>query len=300
MARDDHQATQQDEARFARRDADAEAGADRRSAPDEPTDLPKRSLVRRPQAHRQGVRRRQPRRLGRGADLLRASCRSSRRCSCWCRCSASPASRRRRRSSTTSAQLAPGPATEIVRSAIRTCSATRAPPASLFFIGLAGAIWSASGYVGAFMRAANAIWDVEEGRPVWKTIPLRVAVTVVTLVLVTISALAVVLTGPLAQDGRQHRRPRRHGRAGLGHRQVAGARAHRELHVRAALLRGAERQAPEVPVGQPGRTARRRPVDHRLGRCSRSTWRTSPPTTRPTAASAASSSSSSGCGSRTS
>ena len=70
----------------------------------------------------------------------------------------------------------------------------------LFIVGLAGALWSASGYVGAFMRASNDIWDVEEGRPVWKTIPLRLGVTVLLLVLLTISALAVVLTGPLAKS----------------------------------------------------------------------------------------------------
>jgi membrane protein len=49
------------------------------------------------------------------------------------------------------------------------------------------------------MRAANTVWEVEEGRPVWKTIPLRVAVTAVMLVLLTVSALAVVITGPLAK-----------------------------------------------------------------------------------------------------
>jgi membrane protein len=96
-------------------------------------------------------------------------------------------------------QLAPGPATEIVRNAVENLQRSQGAAGLLFILGLAGAIWSASGYVGAFMRAANAIWDVEEGRPVWKTIPLRVAVTVVTLVLVTVSALAVVLTGPLAK-----------------------------------------------------------------------------------------------------
>jgi membrane protein len=96
-------------------------------------------------------------------------------------------------------QLAPGPAAEIVRNAVANLQKSQGAAGLLFVVGLAGAIWSASGYVGAFMRAANAIWDVEEGRPVWKTIPLRVAVTVVTLILVTLSALAVVLTGPLAK-----------------------------------------------------------------------------------------------------
>jgi membrane protein len=97
-------------------------------------------------------------------------------------------------------QLAPGPAAEIVSNAVTNLQNSQGAAGLLFVVGLAGAIWSASGYVGAFMRAANAIWDVEEGRPAWKTIPLRVAVTVVTLILVTVSALAVVLTGPLAQS----------------------------------------------------------------------------------------------------
>jgi membrane protein len=96
-------------------------------------------------------------------------------------------------------QLAPGPAAEIVSNAVTNLQNSQGAAGLLFVVGLAGAIWSASGYVGAFMRAANAIWDVEEGRPAWKTIPVRIAVTVVTLVLVTVSALAVVLTGPLAQ-----------------------------------------------------------------------------------------------------
>lgn len=62
-----------------------------------------------------------------------------------------------------------------------------------------GALWSASGYVSAFMQASNAIWDVEEGRPIWQTIPLRLGTTLVTVVLLAVMALAVVLTGPLAK-----------------------------------------------------------------------------------------------------
>ncbi len=68
-------------------------------------------------------------------------------------------------------QLAPGPAAEIVSNAVTNLQKSQGAAGLLFVIGLAGAIWSASGYVGAFMRAANAIWDVEEGRPAWKTIP---------------------------------------------------------------------------------------------------------------------------------
>jgi membrane protein len=96
--------------------------------------------------------------------------------------------------------VAPGPAKDIVTQAIQNLQKSQGAAGVLFFVGLAAAIWSASGYVGAFMRASNDIWDVEEGRPVWKTIPLRLVVTIVLLVLLTVSALAVVLTGPLAKS----------------------------------------------------------------------------------------------------
>lgn len=74
----------------------------------------------------------------------------------------------------------------------------RALPGSCSSLDLAGALWAASGYIGAFIRAANVIWDVPEGRPIWKTVPLRLAITVVTVLLLAVSAVAVVVTGPLA------------------------------------------------------------------------------------------------------
>jgi membrane protein len=96
--------------------------------------------------------------------------------------------------------VAPGPAKDIVTQAIENLQKSQGAAGVMFFVGLAAALWSASGYVGAFMRASNDIWDVEEGRPAWKTIPLRLAVTALLLVLLTVSALAVVLTGPLAKS----------------------------------------------------------------------------------------------------
>jgi membrane protein len=96
--------------------------------------------------------------------------------------------------------LAPGPAKQIVTSAIQNLQQGKGAAGILFIAGLAGALWSASGYIAAFMQASNAIWDVEEGRPVWKTIPLRLSITLVTVVLLAVMALAVVLTGPIAQQ----------------------------------------------------------------------------------------------------
>jgi membrane protein len=95
--------------------------------------------------------------------------------------------------------VAPGPAKEIFTNAIKNLQGSQGAAGVLFVVGLLGALWSASGYVGAFMRASNVIYDMPEGRPVWKTLPLRVALTLILLFLLAITALAVVLTGGLAQ-----------------------------------------------------------------------------------------------------
>jgi membrane protein len=93
----------------------------------------------------------------------------------------------------------PGAAKDIVTSAVENLEGSQGAAGFAFVIGLAAALWAASGYIGAFIRASNVVWDVEEGRPIWKTIPLRLGITVVMLILLAITALAVVLTGPLAQ-----------------------------------------------------------------------------------------------------
>jgi membrane protein len=95
--------------------------------------------------------------------------------------------------------VAPGPAKQILTNALNGIEASQGASTLALAIGLAAAIWSASGYIGAFMDAANAVWDAPEGRPIWKRIPLRIAVTVVMLLLLSASALAVVLTGPIAR-----------------------------------------------------------------------------------------------------
>ena len=96
--------------------------------------------------------------------------------------------------------VAPGPAQEIFTSAIENLQGSQGAAGVLFIVGLAGALWSASGYVAAFMRASNSIYDIEEGRPIWKTLPTRVVLTLVLLVLLAISAIAVTLTGGLAKQ----------------------------------------------------------------------------------------------------
>jgi membrane protein len=97
-------------------------------------------------------------------------------------------------------KVAPGPAQQIFTSAIKNLQSSQGAAGIAFVIGIATALWSASGYVAAFMRASNSIYDVEEGRPIWKTAPVRVTVTLVLVFLLIVCAVAVVFTGGLAQQ----------------------------------------------------------------------------------------------------
>jgi membrane protein len=97
-------------------------------------------------------------------------------------------------------EAAPGPAQEIAVSAIENLQKNSGAAGVLFVVGLAVALWSASGYVAAFMRASNSIYDIGEGRPIYKTLPVRFGITVVLVVLLAVTALAVAATGPLAQE----------------------------------------------------------------------------------------------------
>ena len=96
--------------------------------------------------------------------------------------------------------VAPGPARDIVTGAIEGLQKDKSAAGVLFVIGLVAALWSASGYVAAFMRASNAIYGIEEGRPIWKTLPTRVGTTLVLVLLLAVTALAVTLTGGLAEE----------------------------------------------------------------------------------------------------
>ena len=95
--------------------------------------------------------------------------------------------------------VAPGPAKDILTNVLTNLEQNQGGSLVALIIGLAAAIWSASGYIGAFMDASNNVWDAPEGRPIWKKIPVRLGVTVVLLVLLTITSLAIVFTGPVAQ-----------------------------------------------------------------------------------------------------
>jgi membrane protein len=96
--------------------------------------------------------------------------------------------------------VAPGPAKDIFTNAIKELNKSQGAAGVLFVVGLGGALWSASGYVAAFMRASNDIYDVEEGRPIWKTAPVRLGVTLVLIVMLAVTAIGVIATGGLAKQ----------------------------------------------------------------------------------------------------
>jgi len=97
-------------------------------------------------------------------------------------------------------KVAPGPAKDIFTSAIENIQGSKGAAGVFFVAGLLGALWSASGYIGAFMRASNAIYDIEEGRPIWKTLPVRVGLTVLLMLLTAVSAIGVTISGGLAEE----------------------------------------------------------------------------------------------------
>jgi membrane protein len=96
--------------------------------------------------------------------------------------------------------LGPGPAQDIISGAIKQIAASTSTAGVAFVLGLLASLWSASGYVGAFSRAANVIYEMEEGRPFWKLRPIQIGMTLLLLLLVAISAIAVVISGPLASE----------------------------------------------------------------------------------------------------
>jgi membrane protein len=94
--------------------------------------------------------------------------------------------------------IGPASAVDTFKGPIQQITASRSTAGIALVVSLATALWAASGYIGAFMRASNAIYEVEEGRPFWKLRPLQVLVTLAMVLLVALTVLALVVTGPLA------------------------------------------------------------------------------------------------------
>jgi membrane protein len=96
------------------------------------------------------------------------------------------------------AGVVPGDAMNLLRQPIE--QLVESPSAGVALItGALAALWSASGYIGAFGRAMNRIYEIDEGRPVWKLRPLQLVLTLAGLVLATAVAVMLVVSGPVAE-----------------------------------------------------------------------------------------------------
>jgi membrane protein len=93
--------------------------------------------------------------------------------------------------------IGPESAAETFSGPIESVTANRSAAGFAFVAGLAVALWSASGYVGAFIRASNIIYETPEGRPFWKLRPLQLGMTLLMIILMVALALGLVLTGPV-------------------------------------------------------------------------------------------------------
>ena len=96
-------------------------------------------------------------------------------------------------------KAAPSSIGQIITSQVTHLQHSHAAAGIVGIVAIAAALWSASNYVAAFMRASNVIYDVPEGRPIWKTATVRLGVTAATMILLVAAAVIVVVTGALAQ-----------------------------------------------------------------------------------------------------
>ena len=94
--------------------------------------------------------------------------------------------------------IGPASAVDTFKGPIEEITKSSGTAGILLIVGIASALWTASGYVGAFMRASNTIYEVEEGRSFFKLRPLQMLVTLVLILLLALVLMALVLTGPLA------------------------------------------------------------------------------------------------------
>jgi len=95
--------------------------------------------------------------------------------------------------------LGPASAVDTFRQPIESVTSNQGAAGFAAIVGVVSALWSASGYVRAFTEASNSIYEVEEGRPFWKLKPLQLLITFVCVVLVAVTAIALVVSGPLAE-----------------------------------------------------------------------------------------------------
>ena len=95
--------------------------------------------------------------------------------------------------------FAPGQTLDTIRPVVQDLASSSAAGLTLV-LGLLTALWSASGYVGAFGRAMNRVYEIDEGRPFVKLRGTMLGVTIANLLIVVVIAAMLVLSGPVAES----------------------------------------------------------------------------------------------------
>ena len=96
-------------------------------------------------------------------------------------------------------EIGPSSGAETFEGPIKSITENQSAAGFAFVFGLAAALWSASGYVGAFTRASNIVYETPEGRPFWKLRPLQILVTLAMIIMMALLAVGLVLTGPVVE-----------------------------------------------------------------------------------------------------
>jgi membrane protein len=97
-------------------------------------------------------------------------------------------------------KLGPESAVDTFADPIRSFSQNQSAAGVLLAVSVGAALWTASAWVGAFMRASNTIYEIEEGRSFWKRRPMQILITLGMVLFLTVLLVAVVVTGPIARD----------------------------------------------------------------------------------------------------
>jgi membrane protein len=96
-------------------------------------------------------------------------------------------------------EVVPAQAADTLNPVIEQIAGSSSAASLGLIIGIAAAIWSASGYVGAFTRAANVVYETPEGRKVWKLKPLQLLVTLIGILFAALILAMLVLSGPVVE-----------------------------------------------------------------------------------------------------
>jgi len=94
-------------------------------------------------------------------------------------------------------EVVPADAADTLNPVIQQIAGNSGTAGFALIIGLAAAVWSASGYVGAFTRAANVVYETPEGRKIWKLKPLQLLVTLIGILFAALILAMLVLSGPV-------------------------------------------------------------------------------------------------------